>query len=128
MSAIKGLNHITLAVGDLSRAVRFYVDGLDFVLRKQWAGGAYLEAGDIWLCLSVDDHAQLTPREDYTHLAFDTSLEEFEGLVKRVLSAGGRKWKENKSEGESFYFLDPDGHKLEIHVRSLKTRLEAIPS
>lgn len=32
-------------------------------------------------------------------------------------------WKDNKSEGQSFYFLDQDGHKLKLHVGDLSSRL-----
>lgn len=34
-------------------------------------------------------------------------------------------FKENASPGESLYFLDPDGHKLEIHIGNWKTRIAA---
>lgn len=41
--------------------------------------------------------------------------------AKRVISFGAEVWKENKSEGQSLYILDPDGHKLEIfRLSSLK--------
>ncbi|MBX6279702.1 UNVERIFIED_CONTAM: glutathione transferase, partial [Pseudomonas aeruginosa] len=32
-------------------------------------------------------------------------------------------WRQDKSEGDSLYFLDPDGHQLEAHVGDLKSRL-----
>jgi catechol 2,3-dioxygenase-like lactoylglutathione lyase family enzyme len=123
---IRGINHITLATSDVSRAVGFYMEGLGCTLRKEWPGGAYLEAGDLWLCLSLDPAARTAPHDDYSHIAFDVSQGDFEAAVARLVTAGARAWKDNRSEGASFYFLDPDGHKLELHVGSLKTRLAAM--
>ena len=48
-----------------------------------------------------------------------------ERRVDKLEQAGVTVWKQNKSEGASFYFLDPDGHKLELHVSSLAARLAA---
>jgi len=123
---VRGLNHVTLAVGDLDRAVKFYGEGLGLVLRKRWAKGAYLEAGPFWIALSPDPLARREPHPDYTHVAFEIEQAEFDGMVKQLLAAGARPWKDNRSEGDSFYFLDPDGHKLEIHVGNLDTRLKAM--
>ena len=123
---VRGLNHITLAVADMVPAVDFYTHGLGFELAKQWEGGAYLTAGELWLCLSLDPAARRTPHLDYSHLAFDVAGEDFAALRDRLLALGARSWKDNRSEGESFYFLDPDGHKLEIHVGTLASRLAAM--
>ncbi|MDA7947663.1 MAG: fosfomycin resistance glutathione transferase [Hyphomicrobiaceae bacterium] len=123
---IKGVNHITLAVSDLDAAVDFYRDVLGLELRKRWPGGAYLEAGDFWICLSPDEATRQSPHSDYTHLAFDVDNDAFEALAARITRAGARVWKDNRSEGRSHYFLDPDGHKLELHVGTLETRLNAM--
>jgi hypothetical protein len=47
---------------------------------------------------------------------------DFGPLAARVRGTS-RLWKENTSEGDSLYFLDPDGHRLELHVGSLDSRL-----
>lgn len=120
--AITGLNHITLAVTDLARSLAFYRDTLGCTVRALWANGAYLEAGSLWLCLSRDDDIRSTPRPDYTHIAFSVAEEDFVALSER-LKAECTIWKDNRSEGASTYFLDPDGHKLELHVGTLQTRL-----
>lgn len=121
---IRGLNHITLATTDLPRAIAFYTDGLGMALDHQWAAGAYLSAGSLWLCLSVDTHVDA--QTDYTHLAFDIAPEDFDSVKAALQKAGAKIWKENRSEGESFYFTDPDGHRLELHVGSLASRLAHI--
>ena len=57
------------------------------------------------------------PQEsDYTHYAFTVAEADFEPFSNKLEQAGVTVWKQNKSEGASFYFLDPDGHKLELHV------------
>ena len=120
--AISGLNHVTLAIADVDRSVAFYCDLLGFTLRALWDAGAYVEAGALWLCLSRDEAARKTPHADYTHIAFSVSEQAYAAL--RVgIEARCTIWKDNCSEGDSLYFLDPDGHKLELHVGSLETRL-----
>jgi catechol 2,3-dioxygenase-like lactoylglutathione lyase family enzyme len=119
---IRGLNHITLAVTHIDRSVAFYRDVLGLRVAAVWEAGAYLEAGALWLCLSLDTAASTAVRGDYTHFAFDVDADDFDALAARVKTQA-REWKENRSEGASLYVLDPDGHKLELHTGSLASRL-----
>ncbi|MCW3479624.1 fosfomycin resistance glutathione transferase [Neisseriaceae bacterium JH1-16] len=122
---LSGLNHLTLAVSDLDRSFRFYTGLLGAMPKARWAQGAYLTVGELWLCLSLDAAAASRPHPDYSHIAFSVEPAEFLSWVERLTAAGVLVWKDNGSEGESFYFLDSDGHKLEIHVGSLASRLAA---
>lgn len=121
------LNHLTLAVSDLARSVDFYHHLLGMRLHARWNNGAYLTCGDIWICLSVDEARRVTSAEqsDYTHYAFSIDEGELAAFITRLEQAGVVNWKVNKSEGASYYFLDPDGHKLEAHVGDLAQRLAA---
>lgn len=124
---LKGLNHLTLAVSDIAGSIDFYHHLLGLPLHAHWDSGAYLSCGDLWLCLSLDAqrHYIASQESDYTHYAFSIDENDFAAFVARLTQAGVTSWKENKSEGESFYFLDPDGHKLEAHVGNLAQRLAA---
>jgi catechol 2,3-dioxygenase-like lactoylglutathione lyase family enzyme len=121
---LTGLNHLTLATADLARSVEFYVGLPGFRLAARWDAGAYLMVGDLWLCLSLDPNRALGKHPDYTHFAFSVEQDEFEGLTDLLRSRKVVEWKINSSEGDSFYFLDPDGHRLELHVGTLDSRLE----
>ena len=123
---IRGLNHLTLAVRDVGRAVAFYRDVLGFHVAKTWPEGAYLTAGPLWLCLSHDPETRSAPHPDYTHVALDVAAEDFAAVADRITGSQATIWKDNRSEGESLYFLDPDGHKLELHVGTLESRLAAM--
>ena len=119
---IRGLNHITIATADLERAASFYSTVLGLTLEKTWSDGAYLSAGSLWLCLSFDKAAQAG--QDYSHIAFDLGVNDFDAMATKVRESGAVIWKTNRSEGASLYFCDPDGHRLELHVSGLASRLD----
>jgi glutathione S-transferase fosA5 len=124
---VTGLHHITLSVADLDRAFVFYTDILGLKPVALWYKGAYLAAGDLWLCLTLEvDLSDRPLNPTYDHIAFSVSDADFEPLYSRLTDAGAPRWQENHSEGDSLYFLDPDGHKLEIHTTGLQSRIEAL--
>lgn len=126
VAAVTGLNHLTLSVSDLERSFRFYVDVLGLKPVARWKNGAYLEAGNDWICLSLDQNCRTSVPPEYTHTAFSVNLVVFV-IFKRMADAGELTlWKINKSEGDSLYLLDPDGHKLELHVGDLQSRLDSL--
>lgn len=120
---LTGLNHLTLAVRDLPRSVSFYRDLLGFRLAAQWDAGAYLALGELWLCLTHDASDYPVASAAYTHYAFSIASDDFAAFCARLREAEVHEWQPNRSEGHSFYFLDPDGHQLEAHVGTLATRI-----
>ncbi|MDE1176605.1 MAG: fosfomycin resistance glutathione transferase [Edaphobacter sp.] len=120
---IGGINHITLAVRDLEISFSFYTDVLGLRPVAKWYKGAYLEAGTDWICLTLDESTRSGSLPEYTHLALTVDEAEFAAAMKRLQDAGAECWQQNHSEGESYYFLDPNGHKLEIHTGTLQSRL-----
>ncbi|MEA4963174.1 Glutathione transferase FosA [bioreactor metagenome] len=121
---INGINHITFAILDLERSLNFYVNLLGLRLIAKWDKGAYLLAGNQWIALNVDEVRIAVPTGDYSHISFNVPSSDFQSLKEKLEEAGVRSFKENTSEGESFYFLDPDGHKLELHYNTLEDRLK----
>ncbi len=92
----------------------------------RWYKGAYLLAGTDWLCLTLDVETRSAPLPEYTHVAFSVSATQFREAVVRLYEAGVTSWRDNHSHGDSFYFLDPNGHKLEIHASDLSARIEEL--
>lgn len=122
---IIGLSHITLSVRELPRSFAFYQDVLGCRPVARWPKGAYLQAGDVWLALHVDKETRCGPLPEYTHVAFRVTDQGLAEMRARLASHGVTEFQENRTEGASLYFLDPDGHKLEVHVGDLESRLRA---
>lgn len=120
---LTGLNHITLAVKDVNKSFDFYTNLLGMTAHAKWLKGAYLSLGDLWFCLNLDESK---PSKDYTHIAFSISKMDFIAMKDHLVKHKIKEWKTNTSEGDSLYILDPDGHKLEIHVGNLKSRLKSM--
>lgn len=121
---LTGLNHITLSVKNLEQSFTFYKDVLCFkpLIKKQRS--AYFLCGELWFCIEEDQNARAHELPEYTHIAFSISQNEFELMRNKLQQFGVKEFKKNSSEGDSIYFLDPNGHKLEIHVGNWKTRLQ----
>ena len=123
---ISSLNHLTLSVSDLDRSFAFYVDTLGFRPRARWVRGAYLSVDGLWLCLTLDKRCRQGPLAEYTHVAFTVEAARFAAHAAALAALGVTQWQPDSSEGDSLYFLDPDGHKLEIHAGDLASRLASL--
>lgn len=120
---LTGINHITLTVSNLDTSIDFYIELLGFTGLVKWQTGAYLSLQEVWLCLTLGEPDS---KQDYSHIAFSVEKQHFVGFSEKLKQMDVRQWQENKSEGDSFYFLDPDGHKLEVHVGGLVERLQSL--
>lgn len=119
---IQGISHITLGVTDVRRSFDFYRHVLGFKPIVCWDKGAYFLVGNFWFCLNQDK--QPITGMGCTHYAFSVSPEHFAMMSERINDAEVKIYKENTSPGASLYFLDPDGHQLEIHVGDWQARIE----
>lgn len=122
---VESINHVTLAVRDLDRSFSFYTGALGLHPVARWDTGAYLAAGEHWITLILDPATREGPLPEYTHLAFSVSANSLAKVSERLREAGAEVWQVNATEGISFYFTDPDGHKLEIRTSGLAARLAA---
>jgi catechol 2,3-dioxygenase-like lactoylglutathione lyase family enzyme len=118
---ITGINHITVTTKNIELAFEFYKDILAFKPLCKWDKGAYFLVGNTWFCINYDENTTAT--QDYTHIAFNVTQNDFENIKTKIIQGNAKIFKDNLSEGDSLYFCDPDGHKLEIHVGNWQTRL-----
>ena len=128
---IKGINHINISVADIERSFLFYKDVLGFKPLCKSEGSAYFLAGHpddpgcLWFSLDLDRNGLRRPSPCNTHFAFSVNDQDFDVLSSCITQSGAKVFKDNTSLGKSLYFLDPDDHKLEIHVGNWQARIRA---
>lgn len=123
--SLNGINHLTFAVRNLEASFAFYREVLGFRPLVKWKHGAYLAVGSDWIVLTLDEETRPQALPEYTHTAFTVAPADFAAMSRRILASGAPVWQANSSEGDSLYFLDPNGHKLEIHASDLDSRLKS---
>jgi catechol 2,3-dioxygenase-like lactoylglutathione lyase family enzyme len=122
---ISGLNHISLSVSNLEKSFEFYTKILGCQPIAKWKKGAYLLAGEFWLCLSLDELFLTTSNNENTHISFSIPIQDFDRAQEYLTDRGIKLLKENNPHGNSIYILDPDNHKLELHVGDLWSTIAA---
>jgi len=127
---IDGLDHVALAVRDVTRSVAWYQDVLGLERRHQhvWADlPAVVAAGDTGLALFPvqGDSPKPRPGRDVLtmrHVAFRVSAENF-AMARQQLAARGIAFEfQDHQIAQSIYLHDPDGHEIEITTYDLLSR------
>src|SRR5262245_45305812 len=113
-----GIDYIVLHVTDLERAKKFYSEVLGMVPYRQNDTQVFLHAGQQGVALFTRrGDAPLHAGHDLNHLALNVATGTYEAL-KAELEKHGVAVSGRPGEDRCIYFQDPDGHRLQLMVRS----------
>ncbi|WP_436857539.1 FosB/FosD family fosfomycin resistance bacillithiol transferase [Mammaliicoccus sciuri] len=124
---IKSINHICYSVSNLNESIYFYKDILCGDLLLIGETTAYFDIGGLWVALNEEkDIPRNEIQYSYTHTAFTIDESEYNSWYRwlkknnvNILEGRTRDVRDKKS----IYFIDPDGHKLELHTGTLENRM-----
>ena len=113
-----GIDHIVLHVTDVERARKFYAEILGMNVYRQSDRQVFLHAGQQGVALfKKHGDVPFTTGNDLHHLALSVAAGTYEAL-KAELEKHGVAVSGRPGEDRCIYFQDPDGHRLQLMVRS----------
>jgi catechol 2,3-dioxygenase-like lactoylglutathione lyase family enzyme len=118
MIEASGIDHIVLHVNDVARARTFYTEVLGMTVYRESDRQVFLHAGHQGVALfKKPGDEPLATGNDMNHLALNVTSGTYEtlraDLEKHGVTVTGRP-----GEDRCIYFRDPDGHRLQLMVRS----------
>jgi catechol 2,3-dioxygenase-like lactoylglutathione lyase family enzyme len=118
MIQANGIDHIVLHVNDVQRAKKFYTELLGLTVYRENDRQVFLHAGQQGVALfKKQGEAAFTTGNDMNHLALNVATGTYEAL-KGELEKNGVAVSGRPGEDRCIYFHDPDGHRLQLMVRS----------
>jgi catechol 2,3-dioxygenase-like lactoylglutathione lyase family enzyme len=118
MIQVNGIDHIVLHVNDVQRAKKFYTELLGLSVYRENERQVFLHAGQQGVALfKKQGETPLTTGNDMNHLALNVAAGTYETL-KGELEKNGVAVSGRPGEDRCIYFQDPDGHRLQLMVRS----------
>ena len=113
-----GVDHLVLHVDDVQRSKKFYTEILGMTAYREDDGQVFLHAGHQGVALFKNaGGGPLIAGNDLNHLALNVAAGTYETL-KAELEAQGVAVSGRPGEDRCIYFRDPDGHRLQLMVRS----------
>jgi len=128
MAKVEGIDHVALAVRDVAASVAWYQQVLELerVHEEVWGDfPAMIGIGATSLALFPiqDEDPKPPPGKDTVamrHVAFRASSDCFEEAQTRLNRLGIEFEFQDHEIAHSIYFLDPDGHEIELTTYEIK--------
>lgn len=122
---LEGIDHVALAVHDVERSAKWYVDVLGFerLHEGMWNDiPVFIGKGNTAIALFAarSDHEAAARTIGMLHLALRADHRNFLAAQAELQHRGIKFEFEDHEISHSIYFHDPDGHQLEITTYELK--------